>query len=178
MFITLVIAGGDNGQLRPGLAGALAEGKPIVVLERQLSEPVALAAAPKIDKEAPPALPPAKVVKTSFTPVPAVAAATREATPAPVFTLSALPSLGVDQAALPEPSAAPSPDADRIWVVDATAVNVRTDPSASAPIVDQLARGEAVTVFGPVDSEWVEVRIEGDGVSGYVASRFLAPAAP
>jgi uncharacterized protein YgiM (DUF1202 family) len=79
---------------------------------------------------------------------------------------------------LPEPTAAAEPGADQIWVVDATAVNVRMDPSASAPVVDQLARGEAVTVFGLVDSEWVQVRIEGDGISGYVASRFLAPATP
>lgn len=179
LFVALLIAGEDRGQMRPGLAEAVAEGRDIVVLARAPSSPVPRPAAPKADKTAAAALPPAKlppaklpVVEAAFSP----AALPRDATPAPVFTLSALPTLGGDAAALPEP--AETDGGGQVWYVNATAINVRQDPSTTGAIVDQLAGGEAVTVIGAVDADWVQVLVEGDGVSGFVARRFLAPTAP
>ncbi|NPD17761.1 SH3 domain-containing protein [Xinfangfangia sp. D13-10-4-6] len=64
-----------------------------------------------------------------------------------------------------------------IRTVSASSVNVRLGPSTETSVVGRLTEGEAVRVLGAVDSDWVEIAIEGDGVSGYIASRFLAPGA-
>lgn len=177
LFVALLIAGEDHGQMRPRLAAAMAEGQDIVVLDRSLSAPVVLAAAPKVDKTAAPDLPPVKVVTAAFTPA-APAPAPKPTTPAPVFTLSALPTLGGDQAALPESETPVAVEGGQLWYVDATAINVRQDPTTGGAIVDQLARGEAVTVIGDAGADWVEILVQGDGVSGFVARRFLTPVEP
>ncbi|MCB6177635.1 SH3 domain-containing protein [Rhodobacter sp. Har01] len=179
LFVTLLVAGEDRGQMRPGLAKAVAEGQDIVVLERRRAAPVQPAAV---------AAEPA-VIAAAFTPDPAPPVpepAARKVTPAPVFTLSALPSLGGDKVevaeTLPEatPEAVPlgSATGGEIWYVTASSVNVREDPSTEAYVLGKLAAGEAVTVIAMADSEWAQIIIEGDGIEGYVATRFLSPVAP
>jgi uncharacterized protein YgiM (DUF1202 family) len=180
IFVTLLIAGEDKGQMRPGLAAAVAQGEEIVVLERRRAAPVP-EAVPAVATEPATAAP---VVETAvFVPEAAPAepepVAARPVTPEPVFTLSALPTVTVDAAPEEETIAdAPAPVSGDVWYVNANSVNVREGPSTETSIVDKLTRGEAVTVAFEEGSEWALVSIEGDGMEGYVALRFLTPEAP
>ena len=202
LFATLLIAGRDTGQLRPGLARAEANGQPVIALTRSFSPTVAVTAAAPPQKSTLSDLPP---------PVELIAAPTignlaeekpraAEPEPQPVFTLSALPGLTAGNAGpvpgetpAPEPSLyadpsdggrlaagtelqpleeAVSPVAD-LRVVQASSANVRISPSTEGEVVGRLYSGEVVRVIGTSDSEWVEVSIEGDGIQGFVASRLL-----
>ena len=183
LFVTLLIAGEDKGQLRPGLAAAVAAGEEIVVLERR-SAPAAVVRAPEPEPALAGAAPVAKPVAetASYTPPPEPQVA-RKVTPEPVFTLSALPTTTMDPAAeapAPEAAAEPAPTAlaGDVWYVIVDTVNVREGPSTDTSVVEKLTWGEAVTISFEPGSEWAHVRIEGDGLEGYVALRFLSPAAP
>lgn len=222
IFVTLLVAGEDKGQMRPGLARAVATGEEIVLVTRTFSPtvtvtpepgrvqlsatdlppPVELAAAPEIASvpKAEPAAPAAKPVFTlSSLPDPSGDTATLDATAAgsaemsapaaPAMAETSLYADPTDGGALsPDPSAAyDSPSYDGlsndgpamngdIRTVSASSVNVRLGPSTDSSVVGRLSEGEAVRVIGAVDSEWVEVAIEGDGIYGYVASRFLTDA--
>lgn len=57
--------------------------------------------------------------------------------------------------------------------VNATSVNVRQGPSTTDSIIGRLERGESALVVWTDDSGWSRIRIEGDGIEGYVASRYL-----
>lgn len=59
--------------------------------------------------------------------------------------------------------------------VGAYRVNVRGGPSTSFPVVGGLAQNEEVTVLEADASGWVRVRIEGDGIEGWISGRLLAP---
>ncbi|MFE3839566.1 SH3 domain-containing protein [Pseudogemmobacter sonorensis] len=176
IFVTLLIAGEDKGQMRPGLARAIGEGRDIVLVEPPHPIPVETTTHRKPESAAPLA-----AVKTS-PPVETAVVETAAAETAPaknpskIFTLSALPGMGVEVVpAAVTGGTAPDAVPGAIRYVRATAVNVRQGPSAQTAVVDRLVSGEAVTVLGPLDAEWVEIVIEGDGTRGYVASRFLAP---
>lgn len=60
-----------------------------------------------------------------------------------------------------------------VWFVTGERVNVRQGPTTSAAVVDQVVYAEAVEVLTEPDNGWVMIRIEGDGVEGYMANRFL-----
>ncbi|MDT8854497.1 SH3 domain-containing protein [Paracoccaceae bacterium Fryx2] len=81
--------------------------------------------------------------------------------PAPVFVATPAPA----------PAAAATP----VWYVTAGAVNVREGPSTDYAVVGRLTRGEAALVVWHEDDGWARIRIEGDGIEGFVATRFLAP---
>ena len=75
-----------------------------------------------------------------------------------------------------EPVAPPAPPADatpRLQYVVADTVNVRAGPSAKAESLTKLDRGEAVQVLPSDTPGWSMIQLEGDGVEGYVATRFL-----
>lgn len=176
MFVTLLIAGEDKGQLRPGLAQAIARGDEIVVVEsRKASEVAAIAPEPVVEKTVQPVEAAALIETVAYEPAPEVTS--REVTPEPVFTLSALPAT-MENTTIAEPSAEPVSAAGDVWYVTANSVNVRQGPSTETSIVEKLTRGEAVTVTFEPGSEWALVTIEGDGLEGYVALRFLSPEAP
>jgi uncharacterized protein YgiM (DUF1202 family) len=63
------------------------------------------------------------------------------------------------------------------WV-SANAINVREGPGTGHGIAGRLTRGEAVTVVADAGDGWVRIRIEGDGLEGFVASRLLTDKAP
>ncbi|MEZ5798926.1 MAG: SH3 domain-containing protein [Paracoccaceae bacterium] len=178
MFVTLLVAGEDDGQMRPGLARAIASGEEIVMLERRRAPPVDPAAPqPAVAAEAPAE---AVVIEQASYEPPAPVAPVRA--PEPVFTLSTLPTVAMDPvqetvAAADEPPAA-APASGDVWYVTANTVNVREGPSTDTSVVDKLRRGEAVSVSFEPGSEWALVTIEGDGLQGYVALRFLSPEAP
>lgn len=57
--------------------------------------------------------------------------------------------------------------------VIAKRVNVRSGPSTDFDVLDQVVRGEITMVISDPNAEWVKIRIEGAGVEGYLAARFL-----
>jgi hypothetical protein len=207
MIVALFTLGEDRGQLRPGLAKAEAEGRldEVWAEARAKANPtptLAAAPAPEPVEVAAPAPKPApepvaapKVTLASNGPVIEVEAGrdSVQKVEEPVFTLSALgnePVPGEDgtpiEAAVTDalaeasadPSAAPALNAGTIWYVTANSVNVRSSPSTEAEILDRLGNGEAALLVAAVDSEWAQIVIQGDGVEGYVALRYLSPTAP
>lgn len=202
MFVALLIAGEDKGQMRPGLARAVATGEEIVMVERRFSPTVVASAEPDRKILTTDDLPPPIEIAAA----PAIASVPKAEPTAPeakpVFTLSSLPGPSGDAASIEAASGAggtasaslyadptdggalsPEPSGygdayggtSDIRTVSASSVNVRLGPSTETSVVGRLSAGEAVRVLGAVDSEWVEIAIEGDGLSGYVAARFLAP---
>lgn len=200
MSAALFTLGEDRGQLRPGLAKAKAEGR----LEQVWAEARAKAERPlrAADPVPTPALAEAPATPPATSPLPAPApdpilASTGPAiTPVvevepgrevvavledPVFTLS---SLGTEPVPGSEPradAARPTPEAiaeGTIWYVTASSVNVRSGPSTDTAIVGKLGNGEATLMLAAVDDEWARIVVQGDGMEGYVALRFLSAEAP
>ncbi len=77
--------------------------------------------------------------------------------------------------------ATPAPVPAEIWaVVNARSINVRSGPSTNDAVIGRLVDGEAVLVvsYDTLVQGWNLVRIEGDGIEGYVASRLLTELQP
>ena len=196
MFAALMTLGEDRGQLRPGLALAAAEGRLDEVwaeararAERRPApavqpEPTPVVAA--LAPEPPPVAEPAPAVVTAaIEPVVEVAPG-REVVAVveePVFSLSALgnePVPGEDGAPLgtaAAPEVLPGTEGT-IWYVNASSVNVRAAPSTEAEVVGKLGNGEAALMVAAVDDEWARIVIQGDGLEGFVALRYLSAEAP
>ena len=201
MGFALGTLGHDTGQLRPGLAKAEAEGRLDEVwaearakqaaaadpVAEPLAEPVIAQVAPE---PAPlvaevPAITIAEPIQpdTIVEPVREVVQVVEE----PIFTLSTLgnePVPGEDGSetvaeATPEPLPELSAAGDgTIWYVTASSVNVRATPSTEAEILGKLELGDAALLVQQVDAEWSRIVIQGDGIEGFVATRFLTPVAP
>ena len=60
-----------------------------------------------------------------------------------------------------------------LWRVTASRVNVRATPSAKAEILGKVDLGEEVILAGDNGMGWVKIRIEGDGVEGWVSLNML-----
>ncbi len=169
MFAALMIAGEDRGQLRPGLAKAAAE-RPMPATAELVPVAVAVVAAPEPVVEVPVAEAPRPEPAPYIEPEREVVQAVEE----PVFTLSTLPT-----EAVPGADAAPDSSAEgQIYYVTASSVNVREAPSTEASVLGKLGAGEAALVITDVGGEWARIVIQGDGMEGYVAMRFLSPEAP
>lgn len=199
MIAALFTLGEDRGQLRPGLAKAEAEGRLDEVWADARAKTNAqppLVSAPVVVAAPAPTPEPAPVVAA-----PVVLAGTEavvevepgrglvRAVEEPIFTLSALGNEAVPgedgapiDVAVPEvevaPLDTPTPADGTIWYVTADSVNVRSAPSTDAEVLDRLGNGEATMLVAAVDAEWARIVIQGDGVEGYVALRFLSPTLP
>lgn len=57
--------------------------------------------------------------------------------------------------------------------VTANSANVRGGPSTQNAVVGRLSRGEEVEVLATDPSGWVQVRLQGDGIEGWVSERLL-----
>jgi hypothetical protein len=68
-----------------------------------------------------------------------------------------------------------APPEGRVFYVASASVNVREGPGKDHAVIGRLPQGEAVLVLveGEGPEGWSFIRIEGDGVEGYVASRLL-----
>jgi uncharacterized protein YgiM (DUF1202 family) len=206
MLAALFTLGEDRGQLRPGLAKADAEGRLDAVWAeaRAKSAPVAQPGVTPVAVVAEVASPLKPVPEPVLEPVPEPT----PVAPAPVTLASNGPVIEVDAGrevvrAVEEPvfslstlgnalvpgedgtpvtvaeSALDAPIAEgTIWYVTANSVNVRAAPSTDAEVVDRLGNGEAALLVSAVDSEWARIVIQGDGVEGYVALRYLSQTAP
>lgn len=152
LYIGLMVLGQDNGQKRYGL---------------MLADPSAIPDPAPAEPERSVFIP----VRTVMQPTPVLASApapsTTQAPPEPQATLTA--------AASPEP---PQPEVlapDGAIFVAATGANVRSGPGKAYGVLDSLTAGEQVLVIAddnPTDG-WARIRLEGDGVEGYVAERLL-----
>ncbi len=195
MFAALFTLGEDRGQLRPGLALAKAEGR-LDEVPAEAAMPVAVAVADTRPAAIVPAVAPVPAPEPAAKVLPILASteAAIEVAPGrkvvkevaePVFTLSALGNElvpGEDGspvvAELQPVAEVASGGAGTIWYVNASSVNVRAEPSTEAEILGKLGSGEATLLVTAVGDEWARIVIQGDGVEGYVALRFLSPSAP
>ena len=66
----------------------------------------------------------------------------------------------------------------QVWYVTGNVVNVREGPSTDYPVVGKVSYGEAAQILTDPADPWVRIRIEGDGVEGYIATRFLTDIEP
>ena len=153
LFAAMLIGGQDRGQLRFGLMATKEVPAVAAAVQVVAAEPSAVEAA-VAQVVAAPTAPPLEAV--SFAPAEPVMSAP------PVETAAIVPQ--------------PAAEAAKILVVAAKSVNVREGPGKDFGIVSRLVRGEAVLVVsaGEGPDGWSLIRIEGDGVEGYVASRLLS----
>jgi len=171
MFLVLLIAGQDKGQVRQGLMTPPAAPQvraPIVAsAPGRATQPKAIEAV----------FMPTQPVRVA--PVVAVAPQAAEVTrpeiaqPEQAEPELAQPDLAQADVAQPEPQA-------QFATVSARSVNVRSGPSKTEAVIGRLVNGEQVLVVveeNPVEG-WSLIRIEGDGIEGYVASRLLQPLTP
>jgi len=154
LFIVLLIAGEDNGQVRQGLLTP--------PLMAQVSIPEAT--------PVPAAVPEPEVSEAVFIP----------AQPVRIVRVAPEPQqvLAVEQQQVTEPQ--PTEFEGRLAIVTARSVNVRSGPSTANAVIGRLTQDEQVLVVlepSPVQG-WSLVRIEGDGVEGYVATRLLRELTP
>ena len=159
IFVMLLVAGEDRGQRRDGL---------------MVPDTGPLAASPRVEAAATPA--PAQPLNLPAQPVmqvPVAADPIAEAVAAAVAATLTLPVAPVEAIAV-----AAKTTAGKLRWIDAKSVNVREGPSTEFPVLGTLARGEAVLVVLEAGEGWSRVRIEGDGIEGFVASRLLTDAPP
>lgn len=181
LFLVMLLGGRDFGQLRPGLAQAEAEANAApVTAEVPVVETVALV-------DAPPAVVAAVVPKPVAALPPAVVApvaVAAKATPAPVPETPENTVFTLSNYADPVPEAAPAAASaetsaeGEVWYVAGNSLNVRSGPSTNSDVVGKLTRGEATLVVWREGADWARIRIEGDGIEGYVAMRFLTAELP
>ena len=164
----MMVAGEDHGQLRPGLAAAAREAAQTPqVTQAPATAEVLLAAIP--------AAAPADQAPVATPVVVEQAAAPVENATDPVFTLA---TFGDGTLATEAPSDTNSPVDGRLAYIDGKSVNVREGPGKENAVISKLSRGEAVTIVWQDDTGWSRVRIEGDGLEGYVSTSLLTTAAP
>ena len=111
-----------------------------------------------------------------------IAAAKPAAKPAPVVQTVEVAFTPSPRVVVPviEPAVqmvAPSVATD-VRYVSGRSVNVRSGPSTRDDVVDRLVRGDAVTVVSVEDNGWARIRVEGDGIDGYMSLDYLAETAP
>lgn len=157
-YLALLIGGEDRGQQRMGLRGAY---------------DVALA---------PPAPTPAAQPESAPEPL-AVQVAARASEPAaPADSLRVLPAPApavVQSASLTETPAFNDFNNPEVALrtITADAANVRAAPGRTAAVIGRLERGEIVQVIAETE-DWIHIRIEGDGVDGFVHRRLISREAP
>ena len=200
MFAALMIAGVDRGQMRPGLADAAARAArdgvsdvsgpdltpdSTVASSTAAVEPAAtVVAAPVADTAAEPATNPVTAIASADTdPAPYVEPERKLVTEVaePIFSLASVGNEAVPTAPAADPAVSPEVadgGAGTIWYVTASSVNVRAEPSTDAEVVGKLGSGEATLLVQAVDSDWARIVIQGDGVEGFVAMRYLSAEAP
>lgn len=145
LFTAMLFGGADQGQQRFGLIEKpRVAAIPVVKAAHVMPDPAEASAIVSVTQAA--FAPEAPLMIT-----PAVA----EGSPA---AMTAEPALGV------------------VMVVNTKSANVRSGPGKDFDVVGRLVRGESVLVVaqGEGADDWSLIRIEGDGVEGYIATRLLS----
>jgi uncharacterized protein YgiM (DUF1202 family) len=153
-YLALLIGGQDNGQQRMGLRGAY---------------DIALAPQPA------PVTPAVQATETTA------------AAQAPADTLRILPSVEAAPTVQPasltsEPALEPALNTFNnptltLRTITAEAANVRDAASRTGNVIGRLENGEIVQVL-ETSGDWVHIRIEGDGIDGFVHRRLISTEAP
>lgn len=159
LYLAMLIGGEDRGQARLGLQPNVAENRNVFAVT-QVIAPVAELQKPDPQADG------LQIVSASFAPKKPLMVM-----PASLEVALTQPEAGEVDAAEPimqEPQG-------RLFYVAAPSVNVREGPGQDHAVLDRLPRGEAVLVqvAGEGPEGWSLVRVEGDGVEGYIASRLL-----
>ncbi len=154
LFLALQIGGEDRGQKRLGLI----QGEEDARLDAER--------AARVEKLPPPVLPAASPVSVTFASAKPLIAPPVEPRPAPA------------EAEVIAVSAGTAEDVGQVMYVSGRTVNVRSGPSTRKPVVGKLTRGEAVSVVWVEDNGWARIRVEGDGVDGYMSADFLTETQP
>lgn len=184
MVGALMLLGEDRGQKRPGLVNATANAPAPMITPKEEAPPVLAAASPTAAALAAPVAAPVPAIEPAPAPYVEPVREVVQAVEEPVFTLSAFgnePVPGEDGAAVAtdQPTAAPAEGIwEGIWYVNASSVNVRAQPSTDAQVLGRLTNGEAALMVAAVDDDWARIVIQGDGLEGFVALRYLSPEAP
>ncbi|WP_373355397.1 SH3 domain-containing protein [Pseudoroseicyclus sp. CXY001] len=111
--------------------------------------------------------------------LPAIAApataepAALEVVPEETITLT---ESGTEPATEAVEAAAEAPEADPLWMVDGSRVNMRAGPGTNYLVVDTLSEGTALEVM-ETRSGWARIRTVDGGVEGWMAERLIAPQA-
>ncbi len=173
LYAALMIAGDDNGQQRAGLRAQPAEAMQTVVVTPPPDDtPVTRAAMAELVPMMP-APPPIRILPP--TPLPQERVAQEPAPSAEDAT--AEDALVQAMLAQPDDPLAMGDGQTLRWIAVQRA-NVRADARKSAPVTARLEQGEAVAVLWTDPSGWARVRIEGDGIDGYVHESLLTDLNP
>lgn len=195
LFLVMLLGGREFGQLRPGLAQADAAAKAVPVTadvpvvetaalaEDAAAKAVAVAANAPVEVEAPAVSVAEEAVIIAAPVVPSDQVLQAQSEPAlvepeyTVFTLSDYADPAPDAAQVAPAPSEQSAEGE-VWYVAGNSLNVRSGPSTNDAVVGKLTRGEATLVVWREGPDWARIRIEGDGIEGYVAMRFLTPDVP
>lgn len=157
LFLSLKFVGEDRGQMRLGLI----EGEREAALQSAKAKTV-VAVAETAKAPARQATPTANadqgVVTIAFSPNQPLVAAK------PTAPKILAPTVAQTKPVKPE---------GEVKFVSGRSVNVRGGPSTQDAVVGRLTRGEAVTVVWVEDNGWARVRVEGDGIDGFMSMDFL-----
>lgn len=164
LYGALLIGGEDRGQLRAGLreqpAPAAADAAETVEASTATADPEPLSQAPDA---AVAQLLPQQPIRILPPPEPV-------AQPQPVTVSLELPAEEDSGEVLP-------PNTQLRWV-SVDRANVRNGPSRNASVSGRVEGGEAVLVLWVEESGWARIRVEGDGVDGFVHSSLLTDLDP
>ena len=190
LYLTALLFGSDHGQKRYGLMLADSQPKPDDPTETVARNTVFIPAQPVMRpiadlinsapiNAATPDLPvaPTAVLNASLDTAPDTTAAdTTVADTTPRYLTAAdVTTSGT----FPDATAAlPAPDIPNgiLYTVNANQANVRDGPGRSFAVTDTVTHGEEVLVLyeaQPIEG-WSLIRIEGDGVEGYVSTKLLS----
>lgn len=149
-YLALLIGGEDRGQQRMGLQGAydVALAPALPAPEPQPETETQTAAAPTDTLRILPAPEQATIQPASLT----------SAEPEPAFNDFNNPTV-------------------ILRYITAEAANVRDAASRTGSVIDRVERGEIVQVVEEI-GDWVHIRIEGDGIDGFVHRRLISSDAP
>ena len=176
IYAFLMIAGGDDSQQRAGLREVPEDQTPPVIVSAPVTDDQVLrTAATELVPMLP--APPIRVLppKPDAVPVvqaqiPAVQDAVMQALLDPTLETEAMTFA-------PDPDAALAEGTVLRWVAVERA-NVRSGASKTASVTARIEQGEAVSVLWTEPSGWARVRIEGDGIDGYVHESLLTDLNP
>jgi hypothetical protein len=181
MYAFLMIAGTDDGQQRVGLREVPEDQTQTVRVSAPVTEEQALVTAAT---ELVPMLPapPIRVMPPKPEAAPAVQASltqTRlnQSDDMAAMTFAPAPDPSTDPVIASGTDPTVTEGTTLRWVAVERA-NVRSAASKTAPVTARIEQGEAVAVLWIDPSGWARVRIEGDGIDGYVHQSLLTDLNP
>lgn len=162
-YIVLAVFGDDRGQLRAGLRA----GDAMPTAETAPPASVAVIAAP-IDS---PTVVPHQALRVLAPPSqPTLAVMTEEVAAEALLQTASIPV---------EETQDPAADANiSLRWVSVERANVRAQPGRDGAVTGRVERGEAVEVLWVEPSGWVRIRVQGDGVDGFVFGDLLTDIDP